>query len=376
MSSRSNCVSIVIRTFKRPNTLAKTLESISRLEDNYGKEVIVVLSKDDPTKDETLRIINDYAKHSGISIKIIEINTNSATKAWNEGIKSSECDYVMVMPDDVYLNKKTITRAMELLNNDRIVAVTYPAYPYGIDDVNKAPLNYKLHHLKFLNTVTTINTVLFVTVFRKDVLMKLGLYREDMGPPYTIHEDWELGSRIRGRGYKLIVDGTLRQIHLEDQATEQPINNRNSGNRQRRFLRSIIGYIRQYVNKHWWSMYQVLKVSPMSQRLEYIWYIVNPILLLLLLLLHEYTYAIILIIMTFTAVELINAIKGYFRVFGIVQRLIYPIITYIIRNVRAYLFLAGLIKNIKELIDDPGFIYAWSIIIHEKNEYEGQVNNH
>ena len=346
MSSRSNCVSIVVRTFKRPNILAKTLESISRLEDNYGKEVIVVLSKDDPTKDEALGIINDYAKSSGILTKIIEIDTNSATKAWNEGIKGSECDYVMVMPDDVYLNEKTIVRAIELLNSNDVAAVTYPAYPYGIDDVNKAPLNYKLHHLKFLNTVTTINTVLFVTVFRKDVLMKLGLYREDMGPPYTIHEDWELGSRIRGRGYKLIVDGTLRQIHLEDQATEQPINNRNSGNRQRRFLRSIIGYIRQYVNKHWWSMYQVLKVSPLSQKLEYAWYIMSPILLLVLLVLHEYLYAIMLIAVALVFIELINAVKGYFRAFSIAQRLTYPIITYVTRNVRAYLFLAGLIKNV------------------------------
>ncbi len=32
MNSRSDCVSIVIRTYKRPGNLVKTLESISRLE--------------------------------------------------------------------------------------------------------------------------------------------------------------------------------------------------------------------------------------------------------------------------------------------------------------------------------------------------------
>mgnify|MGYP001626356098 FL=1 len=93
-------------------------------------------------------------------------------------------------------------------------------------------------------------------------------------------------------------------------------------------------------------MYQVLRISPLSQRLEYTWYIISPILLLTLLLIHEYTYAVMLVTITFIVMELVNnVVKGYYRVFGITQRIAYPVITYIARNVRAYLFLAGLIKN-------------------------------
>ena len=176
--------------------------------------------------------------------------------------------------------------------------------------------------------------------------MKLGLYREDMGPPYTIHEDWELGSRIRRHGYKLIVDGTLKQIHLEDQGDNTISNGKDNGVRRGKSLHGILNYARQYVNKHWWSMYQVLRISPLSQRLEYTWYIISPILLLTLLLIHEYIYAVMLVTITFIVMELVNnVVKGYYRVFGITQRIAYPVITYIARNVRAYLFLAGLIKN-------------------------------
>ncbi len=309
----------------------------------------MVLSKDDPAKDDALRTINEYVRDHAIPVKAIEIDVNSATRAWNEGIKNSNCNYVMVMPDDVYLNEKTITRALELLKGNDVAAVTYPAYPYGVQNPVDAPLNYKLHHLKFLGITSIINTVLFVTVFRKDILMKIGLYREDMGPPYTIHEDWELGSRIRSHGYRLIVDGTLKQFHLEDQSVDLAGDNedhKNGGDKLGKLMRGIMGYVRQYVNKHWWSMYQVLKVGPLSQKLEYAWYIISPLLLISSLICGEYLYALLLIVATLITIELVNAVKGYYRAFGITQRITYPVITYIARNVRAYLFLAGLIKNV------------------------------
>jgi hypothetical protein len=253
----------------------------------------------------------------------------------------------MVLPDDIILHPEVINVALRYLNDDKVVAVGFPAI-----SINPS-LGEKLHHWRFIGLegikASTIPPVVF---FKKSVLMKIGLYREDMGPPLTIHEDWELGSRIRRHGYKVQISGELKMLHIEEHVSSKKDDNiAKAQYKWSTLTHKFIGYIKQlvhyskvYINKHWWSFFQVLKVSPLSQILEYILYYLTPIIAFLLLIVNVFWLLIFLVVISIF-IEIYSFIRGYYRVLNLWERMIYPIILFLVRIIRSYLALAGFFYN-------------------------------
>jgi glycosyltransferase involved in cell wall biosynthesis len=339
-------ICIVIRTYYRAESLAKVLDSILALD--YPKELIKVTVAIDSRDINALKVIEEF-KAKGLRLEAIILDVNSATRGWNLGIVSCDSKIVMVLPDDIILHPEVINIALRYLNDVKVIAIGFPA-------ISISPsLEEKLHHWRFIGLkAVEASAIPPVVFFKKSTLMKIGLYREDMGPPLTIHEDWELGSRIRRSGYKVLVSGELYMIHMENHLGSK---NEDIGtavdrhkwsilvNMLRMFTKHVIWYFKAYTSKHWWSFFQVLKVSHPSQKLEYaVYYMIPPIAILLLVANIFWFLAFLAVVLAF--IEVYSFIRGYYRVLSARERLVYPVILVLVRITRSYLALIGLLYNI------------------------------
>ncbi len=339
-------VCIVIPSHLTGKVIYDVLESISRL--NYPRDKIlinIVLLSDDL---ETYNYVNKALHDFNLRINTYFTSSPNVDVKRNLGImKCNSSKYVLVIDDDILIHPETISIAIRHVNEDPKVGVV--GFPV-ISDCKS--LNERLNHCKYINTVTTHNATMPITFFLKDVLDKVGLFREDMGPPLSIHEDWEMGSRIRKHGYKVIVDGRYPGKDLGSQTLRKLISTKASNrsiSNKRGVVKYIVNYVKSYVNKGWWSMLQVFKSSPLDQLLEYAFYLINPLLFAALMIINwilglGYLGVVIMGI-------LINTfIKRYYSIFPIKQRITYPLLLIGIRIFRTYLFLLALLINAFKLL--------------------------
>jgi len=269
-----------------------------------------------------------------IDLKLLLVDSPNVNIRRNYGIKNCEHRYIVVLDDDVELDPQTLIHGLYLLKkNPRIAAVCFPTL------TNHPKMHEKIHFGRFIGGVYGINTVLPCTIYRKHVLDEVGLYREDMGPPDTIHEDWELGSRIRKHGYKIVIDGTITQKHLIPKRKEYHVKIKYGRN-------MFIDYIKAYYEKHWWSVVKVLKSSPASQYIEYILYFLAPLLFLLLLFINPIYSGIYLLGVVLCIFGWSLLYKRYYRFYPLQQKILYTLMLYSIRILRIYVVLSRLMANI------------------------------
>ncbi|WP_460024998.1 glycosyltransferase family 2 protein [Infirmifilum sp. SLHALR2] len=331
-------VSIVIPTYFRPTYLKLLLESVERMDYDLSRVEVIVVR--DPADSDAQRAVEEFAERcrcKGVRVLVSEVN--SASRKRNMGIVSASTNIVLVVDDDIVLNPETLKRAVELLWDERVVAVGFPALSPN------PSLSEKLHHGRFLGVVVRgVNTVMPVTAFKKDILINyVGLYREDMGPPSTIHEDWELGSRIRKAGFEVLVDGLTPQVHepLINPDKEESA----SSSRSRIKVEGVLKYVKSYINKDWRTFFEVMRSSPLSQRLEYAFYFIAPwifVALLPLSPLHAVLYATALT----SATLLYSLLRRYYKMFSPADRVLYPLLLLLARILRTNLSVVGYLKSL------------------------------
>jgi glycosyltransferase involved in cell wall biosynthesis len=343
-------ICIVIPTYFRSECLVKVLDSILAL--NYPKEKIEVFLAVDSRDMGALKVAEKF-KNRGIKIEVIILDVNSATRGRNLGIMRCNSELVAVVDDDVVLHPEAVNVAFKYMRDERVAAVGFPVISL------RPSLAEKLHYWRFLGLKSVgVSTVMPVTFFRRSVLYAVGSYREDMGPPLTIHEDWELGSRMRRHGYKILVSGELKMLHLlhirESDGSRKDDNTAVSRhrwsfltNKFTGYIKRLVNYSKAYVNKHWWSFFQVLKVSPLYQKLEYAVYYTIPLVAILLLVVDIYWFFEFLVAVL-GSIEVYSFVRGYYRVLSVWERLAYPVILILVRIVRSYLALTGLLYSLVE----------------------------
>ncbi|MEM1510015.1 MAG: glycosyltransferase [Thermofilaceae archaeon] len=330
-------VSIVIRTYFRAHLLRMILESLTKL--SYPKSLLETLIIADSRDLQAIKVANQFTK--ALDVKIHLVGVNSATHAWNRGILESTGEIISIMPDDIRVHPNTIDVALKHLRDPKVACVTFPAVTL------KPSLPEKLHHWRFKGIITK-NTfsILVISICKRDALESVGLFREDMGPPYSLYEDWELGSRIRSKGYTIVADGTLLQEHLEYLDSEH----KEKAEKAREKVKiKIIGLVKTHVTyqlkKNWWAFFAVMKVSPLIQKLEYLFYLLNPMGMIVILIINPVylvAYSLLLVLIT----ELNSFIRKYYIELSPKERLIFPLILLSIRTLRTYLAIGGLITHL------------------------------
>jgi len=258
-------ICIVVTTFYAGGVLATTLESVSSL--RYPKNKIQVMVVRVPDDEEAAVHVH---RHDG-NLRLFSVNDDNADVRRNYGARQCESDLVLALDDDIVVDENLLVRSVGIMSkNFRIAAIAYPTLSTSFG------LAEKLNHGRFLGAVVQANTVSPCTLFRRAVLEKVGFYREDMGPPCSIHEDWELGSRLRKNGFGVVFDGNLTMKHLHEATivrggvTEGGVDARSEMNPKPLALAKMVWeYAQSYRKRHWWSMFQVLAASPRAQLAEY-----------------------------------------------------------------------------------------------------------
>lgn len=171
-----NC-SIVIMTHNRCGVLERTINGMLNLKYSGLYEVIVV---NDGSEDRTADLLKEYES----KIKVINEQRMGPCAARNNGIRASKYPFVVIMDDDCIPDRDWLTKLMVGFVDDKIAVVSAFSMLGGTS-----------------------------TAFRKDVLIKVGMYDEEY---FYYREDTDLIFRILDNGFKVNFVGDAEYEHVHE----------------------------------------------------------------------------------------------------------------------------------------------------------------
>lgn len=190
-------VDVVIPSTNSLNLLKKHLPSILKYTPGL-KQLILV---DNASTDNTI----EFARSLSTKIKIIKNRTNNRyTKAVNQGVSASTADFVVLLNNDVQVEKDYLKDALPHFQDQNVFAVT----------LNEVSSSYPVVTFdgKFQYARSTDKSKAGLSawasggsaIFRRSTWVKLGGYNEMYSPGYW--EDIDLGWTAWRSGYKIIFE--------------------------------------------------------------------------------------------------------------------------------------------------------------------------
>jgi len=203
--SKINGISIIMPTYNASTFITKSIESILNQTFKHFEFIII----DDGSTDNTLKIINKYAKRD-TRIKVIKSKHIGISKALNKGIAESKYPWIARMDaDDIALPKRLEKQINATKINPKVVA--WGAYAYHINSkenilsiARTGPISEK----KFYEQRNSGQTILVIhpTAFlKKEILLKAGGYDSR----FDGAEDIELFDRMAEYGPILAIQKPL-----------------------------------------------------------------------------------------------------------------------------------------------------------------------
>lgn len=131
---KEGLVSIITPAYNSGKYISETIESV--LKQTYSNWEMIIIN--DSSKDDTLNIINRYAKQEN-RIKVINLVTNGgAANAWNQGFKVMQGEFLsFIDSDDLWVEDKLEKQITYIKTNG--YAFVYSSYEWI--DAESKPLN-------------------------------------------------------------------------------------------------------------------------------------------------------------------------------------------------------------------------------------------
>lgn len=185
-------------------------------------------------------------------ITFIQNETNiGLPKAWNQGLKRSTGEYILVLNPDTRLPKNYFVTELALLKSDSKIGVVGPKFV----DVDGTPQGSVFPEPSVINTLLNRNKYTPVTevpievnsvsgaclFFSKKTLDTIGPFTEEV---FMYFEDMDFCRRLRQVGLKIVFDPRVIIVHGHGQSTKQT-----SPDKYRNLLEIIIYPIRKLLNK-------------------------------------------------------------------------------------------------------------------------------
>jgi len=218
-------VSVVIRTtgtLNKLKLLRKTLESLSRQTWKDFELIIATESNAD--------IIKNLVESLGVNATVISTGFWNRCKTANLGIRASKGKYVVILDDDLYLDReflRTLLKTIEIAPA-RVGHVTCPfkylkkteykglscilAKLFGALNVK----NFLLKRSRPINAMLVEGIYFGGTkaLFKREALFKAGLFDESMSE-IMLGEDFDLAVRVYKCGFTGLLNNSCRVYHLE-----------------------------------------------------------------------------------------------------------------------------------------------------------------
>ncbi|WEU40538.1 MAG: glycosyltransferase family 2 protein [Candidatus Odinarchaeum yellowstonii] len=191
-------VSIIVPAFNEGRIIQETVSSLVEL--TYpNKEIIVV---DDGSTDDTYRLAVEAGR--GGNVKIISKPNGGKWSALNKGVEAAQGEIIVCIDADTKLAKDAIEYLVKHFSDSTVGAVAG-----NVKVGNRDRLITKLQALEYVTSINLqrrgegyLNKLTVVPgplgAFRKNVLLKVGLYSPD-----TFAEDADLTLSILKVGYKI-----------------------------------------------------------------------------------------------------------------------------------------------------------------------------
>ncbi len=213
-------VSVIIPAYNEEKTIAKTIESVLKLD--YPKDKLKVIVVNDGSTDRTLEIAKKYEE---AGVLVLSQENKGKAAALNHGLKHVDTEFVACLDADSFVRKDTLKKMIVYFTNDMVSAVC-PLMKVN----NPKNLLQKLQWLEyilyaFLKKIYAAMNSVHVTpgpfsIYRTSVVKKLGGFDES-----SIVEDQEIAWRMQRHHYiiRQSMEGevltnapaTLRQLYKQ-----------------------------------------------------------------------------------------------------------------------------------------------------------------
>ncbi|MEM4435691.1 MAG: glycosyltransferase [Thermosphaera sp.] len=325
-------VSIILTTYNSRATLPLVLNAI--LKQTYPLNKIELIIVDGGSRDETIDIIKKFLEgnsHKFNAVRFIIHDKNyGVSKARNDGIKVSKGDFILILDADVVLAYNGIELMVEKSSwCDVVLAFLIPSRPSKLDEI-KVRIAREVD-CKSFDTYYATNAAL---ISRK-VIERVGLFNEEMGPPFSLHEDIEYGARIKREGFKICRYRSITAQHFSAEHDLGTFDISRITKFESEFLRYFRYLFSYLTNWYGWSYYQFIRRLPMFEKIKWFLYSLTPVAVLglvLSLLLNTLIIAILAltVILMIFAITLSECFNNRAKSLSI----IYASIAIILRSIR------------------------------------------
>ncbi len=201
-TSKPEPVSIVVPCYNESETIGKTIESLLNLD--YPKEMIEIIVVDDLSKDNSVKIIEQYVKkYPNVRLIVNKRNSGGAAEPTNIGVKAAKYNYIAVTDADSSPEPDALRKMLGFLQEDkRVAAVTCAVLAKGSKTFIQKLQAIEYVVIAFGRKLLDLVDSVYVTpgpfaLYRKKTLIEVGLF-----DPKNLTQDIEIVWRFIAHGYK------------------------------------------------------------------------------------------------------------------------------------------------------------------------------
>ncbi len=194
-------VSIIVASYNSQDTIEECLKSI--LAQNYPKDAFEVIVMDGESKDNTIKIAQQFP------IKVLSIRLNCPA-AYNYAMKIVAYPILGFIDADAKVEPDWLKKVTPHLAESEVAGVSGSIETWNIDNPWARSIGYELKNRyrrigKYTGRIATMNLLL-----KKSVIEEVGGWDEKLPSQY----DTDFGFRMSGRGYKIAYEPTAVCYHF------------------------------------------------------------------------------------------------------------------------------------------------------------------
>ena len=191
-------VCIIVPCYNEETTVAKTVESLLRLD--YPKDKLQIVVVDDGSTDNTYRIAKQYAKRG---VKVLRKPNGGKFTALNYALERTNSVYVGALDADSFVDRHALKRMMPYFADQKVVAVT-PSMKVWDPKHWLQQVQWTEYLIGiFLRKIFAFLGSIHVTpgpfsIYRRSFFKEHGMYKHAHNT-----EDIEMALRIQSRNYEI-----------------------------------------------------------------------------------------------------------------------------------------------------------------------------
>lgn len=204
-------VAAIIPCYNYGSKLARAVNSV--LAQTYPVKEIIVIDNNssDNTKEVTTALASEHPQ-----IRYVNESRQGVAHARNRGISEATTKYIVPIDADDEIKPTFVEACVNTLEADKSLGLAYTKLLWVNDETGQSAVSEWPGQYDYNGFLNRKNQVPTCNVFRRDVALRLGGYRQRYAPNGAGAEDAELWLRMGAHGYggKLATDEALFIYHL------------------------------------------------------------------------------------------------------------------------------------------------------------------